>query len=209
MYKLPKVLRTLAESFERLPGIGPKTAARLSFYLLSVPQSFLDEFSDVLENLKKRVVRCQNCFGVDEDNPCYICRDENREKKLICVVESPLDIIAIEKTGKFKGVYHVLGGVLNPLQHIGPEDLKIVELLDRVKKILEDGEVEVLLATNPTMEGEATALYIKKEMKNGLGVSLFDRLKITRIGSGLPVGADLSYADEVTLTKALSGRGEY
>ncbi len=125
MYKLPKVLRSLAEGFERLPGIGPKTAARLSFYLLSVPQSFLDEFSDSLGGLKKRVVRCQTCFGVDEETPCYICRDEKREEKLICVVESPLDIIAIEKTGKFKGVYHVLGGVLNPLQHIGPDDLKI------------------------------------------------------------------------------------
>ncbi len=208
MYKLPRVLKSLAESFERLPGIGPKTAARLSFYLLSVPESFLVDFANSLTDLKKKVLRCQICFGVDEEDPCYICSDEKRNQNLICVVENPLDIIAIEKTGKFLGVYHVLGGVLNPLHHIGPDDLKISELLVRVEKRSKSGEeVEILLATNPTMEGEATALYIKKEIKN----RIFDdsKLKLSRIGSGLPVGADLGYADEVTLSKALSGRGDF
>jgi recombination protein RecR len=210
MYRLPKVLNNLTESFERLPGIGPRTAARLAFYLLTVPQSFLDDFSDALGNIKKRVLKCQTCFGVDENDPCYICADPKRNKGLICVVESPLDVIAIEKTGKFEGVYHVLGGVLNPLAHISPEDLKIGELLERVEKGLEEGSVEVLLATNPTMEGEATALFIKKEIGKALNGSFgTGKLKISRIGSGLPVGADLGYADEVTLSKALSGRGEF
>ena len=209
MYKLPPVLDALTISFERLPGIGPKTARRLSFYLLNTPGSFLKEFARSLVDLKEKVVFCEYCFNVGEESPCYVCKDESRKKNLFCVVEGVMDIVAIEKTGRYDGLYHVLGGVLNPLDHIGPGDLHIEELLTRVKKRLElEEEVEVLLATNPTMEGEATALYVKKALV-GMKGSLGGRLLVSRIGSGLPVGADVGYADEVTLMKALEGRRKY
>lgn len=198
--RLPKALRNLIESFERLPGIGPKTASRLAFYLLHVPQSYLDEFAQSLTRLKKDTTECSICFNVAEADPCPICTDWDRDKSVICVVEQPLDILALEKTDKYRGVYHVLGGAISPLNNIGPEELFIKELLGRLKR----GEVkELILATNPNMEGEATAMYIKKKAQE------FKNLKVTRIGLGLPTGADLEYADEVTLTKAMEGRKEY
>lgn len=196
---LAKPVRKLIEAFERLPGIGPKTAARLTFYLLHVPQSELEEFAQALERLKKDTVLCSICFNVSEKDPCPICSDSSRDKSIICVIEQPLDLLALEKTGDYKGVYHVLHGAISPLNNIGPDELHIRELLPRLK----NSQVkEVILATNPNMEGEATAMYIAKLIKP-LGV------KITRLAHGLPVGADLEYADELTLSRAIEGRREY
>lgn len=201
--RVPKALQNLTESFERLPGIGPKTAQRLTYYLLHVPQEELDKFSANLTNLKKQTVTCSICFSVGEEDPCFICADRERNKGLICVVEQPLDVLAIEKGGKYSGVYHVLHGRIDPLNNIGPDEIYINELIARVGDL--NGELkEIILATNPTMEGEATAMYINKRLK---GKS--PDIKITRIGRGLPVGADLEYADEITLMNALDGRNEY
>ena len=200
--RLPKSIQKLIESFEKLPGIGPKTAARLTFYLLHVPQEQLDEFGEAVVNLKKKTVLCSLCFNVAEADPCPICSDRNRDKSIICVVEQSLDTLALEKAGNFKGVYHVLGGALNPLNNIGPDELKINELIKRIK--LTQGIKELILATNPNMEGEATAMYIKNQLKiKNL------KLKITRLGMGLPTGGDLEYADEQTLTRAMEGRRDY
>lgn len=200
--RIPRSIQRLIEAFERLPGIGPKTAARLTFYLLHVPQEELDNFSQAVGNLKKETITCQTCFNVGEENPCTVCSDSTRDRSIICVVETPLDILALEKVGKYKGLYHVLGGVINPLQNIGPDELYIGQLLTRLTG---SGFVkEVILATNPTMEGEATAMYLAKKLK-----SQNLNLKITRLGQGLPTGGDLEYADELTLTRALEGRREY
>jgi len=203
---LPKPIRKLIEAFERLPGIGPKTAARLTFYLLHVPQSELDLFAETLAKLKKDTVLCSICFNVAEIDPCPICADVSRDKSTICVVEQPLDVLALEKTGDYKGVYHVLHGAINPLENIGPEEIKINELIKRVT-----GDVlpvtEIILATNPNMEGEATAMYIAKQVRE-LKIENWN-LKITRLGQGLPTGGDLEYADEVTLSRALEGRRKY
>lgn len=200
--KVPLSIQRLIESFEKLPGIGPRTAARLTFYLLHVPQVELDSFADAVENLKRQTVTCSVCFNVGETDPCSICQDPERDKSIICVVEQPLDVLALEKAGKFNGVYHVLGGAINPLQNIGPDELYISQLINRA-----DGVVsEVILATNPTMEGEATAMYITKQIKNQ---SANQQIKITRIARGLPVGGDLEYADEITLQRAIEGRSEY
>jgi len=196
---LAKPVRKLIEAFERLPGIGPKTAARLTFYLLHVPQSELEEFAKALEKLKKDTVLCSVCFNVSETDPCPICSDRLRNQSIICVVEQPLDLLALEKTRDYKGAYHVLHGAISPLNNIGPDELHIRELLPRLKN---SKIKEVILATNPNMEGEATAMYIAKLIKP-LGV------KITRLAHGLPVGADLEYADEVTLSRAIEGRREY
>lgn len=198
---LPRAIKNLMESFEKLPGIGPKTAARLTFYLLHVPQKQLEEFAQALSSLKKNTVLCSICYNISESDPCPICLDTNRDKSVICVVEQPLDILAIEKAGKYKGVYHVLHGVINPLENIGPDEIYISPLIERVKK----GKIkEVILATNPTMEGEATAMYIKNQFK-----VLNLKFKISRLGQGLPTGGDLEYADEMTLIQALEGRREY
>jgi len=196
---LAKPVRNLIEAFERLPGIGPKTAARLTFYLLHVPQSELEEFARSLEKLKKDTVLCSACFNVSEVDPCPICADRNRDQSAICVVEQPLDLIALEKTGDYRGLYHVLHGAISPLDNIGPDELHIRELLPRLK----NGEAkEVILATNPNMEGEATAMYVAKLIKPL-------KIKLTRLAHGLPVGADLEYADEVTLSRAIEGRRDY
>jgi recombination protein RecR len=203
---LPKPIKKLIDSFERLPGIGPKTAQRLTFYLLHVPQEMLDEFGDALKNLKKETVACSICFNVSEADPCPICTDVNRDHKVICVVEQPLDILALEKTGKFKGVYHVLGGAISPLTNIGPDELRIRELIQRLQGSRFEVQ-ELILATNPNMEGEATAMYIANEVGKLKAKSL--KLKVTRLAHGLPVGGDLEYADEVTLQRALEGRREY
>lgn len=199
---LAKPVRKLIEAFQKLPGIGPKTAQRLTFYLLHVPQKQLDEFSKALANLKKNTVLCSICFNVAEKDPCPICTDQNRDKSIICVVEQPLDLLALEKARSFKGVYHVLHGAISPLNNIGPDELHIREILDRVKEQESERVKEIILATNPNMEGEATAMYIAKLIKP-LGI------KVTRLAHGLPVGADLEYADEVTLSRALEGRRRY
>ena len=204
--RLPKAIEKLINSFEQLPGIGPKTAARLTFYLLHTPQVFLDNFGEAVSNLKKNTVECSICHNVSETEPCLICIDRNRDKKTICVVEQPLDILSIEKTNQYRGVYHVLHGVINPLQNISPEEIKIGELIDRIRD--DEQILEVILATGSGMEGEATAMYIKKRLEEENGKRQ-TKLKITRMGQGLPVGADLEYADEMTLRRALEGRREY
>lgn len=199
---IPKAIQNLIESFEKLPGVGPKTAQRLTFYLLHVPQGELDKFAISLQDLKKNTILCSNCFMIDDKNPCSICSDSNRNREIVCVVEQPLDVLALEKGRGFKGLYHVLHGKIDPLNNIGPDEIYIPQLLKRVKEA-EDIK-EIILATNPTMEGEATAMYISKQLKERN-----PEIKITRIGRGLPVGADLEYADDITLQRAMDGRSQY
>lgn len=198
---IPKPIQKLIEVFERLPGIGPKTAARLTFYLLHVPQKELDRFAEAVGELKKKTVLCSSCFNVAETDPCPICNDDRRDQTKICVVENPLDVLALEKSGSYKGLYHVLHGAIDPLNNIGPGELRIKELVERVKSGTAE---EIILATNPNMEGEATAMYLARQLRD-----LGKPLTVTRIGRGLPVGGDLEYADEVTLARALEGRREY
>lgn len=204
--KIPKALERVVENFERLPGIGPKSAQRLGFYLLHVPQSDLEDFADALTNLKKNTKMCSICFNIGTTEICEICDDPQRDTTTICIVEDALDVIAFEKSDKFKSVYHVLHGVVDPLNSIGPDDIYIPQLMRRLQKAVDSGQElkEIIIATNPTMEGEATAMYIVKQVKY-----LNQDIKISRIGRGLPVGADIEYADEVTLTRALEGRSEY
>ncbi|KKR34228.1 MAG: Recombination protein RecR [Candidatus Gottesmanbacteria bacterium GW2011_GWC2_39_8] len=198
---LAKPIEKLIESFERLPGIGPKSAARLTYYLLHVPQEYLDTFAENIGNLKKNTVTCTRCMNVAETDPCPICADPQRDESLVMMVEQPLDVLAIERTGKFNGVYHVLHGAINPLNNIGPEEIRISELIKRAKT----GKIkEIIMATNPNMEGEATSMFITRELRTQ---NL--ELKITRLAHGLPVGGDIEYADEVTLTRAMEGRREY
>lgn len=205
--QIPKTIRKLIESFERLPGVGPKTAQRLTFYLLHVPQDDLDEFASSLSSLKKDTVLCSNCFMIDEKSPCSICSDTQRDSSIICVVEEPLDVLALEKGGRYKGLYHVLHGKIDPLNNIGPDEIYIRQLLQRIKSP-KSAIKEVILATNPTMEGEATAMYIAKQIKDQK-LNLKNEIKITRIGRGLPVGGDLEYADDITLQRALEGRSDF
>lgn len=200
---IPKAIQNLIDSFERLPGVGHKTAQRLTFYLLHVPQGELDNFANALQSLKKDTILCSNCFMIAESNPCDICENLQRDSSVVCVVEQPLDVIALEKSGKYKGIYHVLHGKIDPLNNIGPDEIFISQLLARVKNPKSNIK-EIILATNPTMEGEATAMYIAKNLK-----SQSPAVKISRIGRGLPIGADLEYADEVTLQKAMEGRSQY
>jgi len=204
--QIPKAINNLIEAFERLPGIGPKTAQRLTFYLLHVPQGMLDEFAEALKDLKRKTLLCSVCFNVAETDPCPICNDVTRDHSTICVVEQPLDLIALDKSGRYKGVYHVLHGAISPLNNIGPDELRIRELLARVRRNLAEIK-EIILATNSNMEGEATAIYLAREL------SSFKKekpdLKITRLAHGLPVGGDVEYADEITLQRALEGRREY
>lgn len=197
--KIAKPVQSLIESFEKLPGVGPKSAQRLAFYLLHVPQHQLDQFAQNLSNLKKNTVLCSICRNVSEHDPCSVCSDASRDKSLVVVVEQPLDILSFEKTGKYKGIYHVLHGSLNPLDNIGPDEIFVQDLLDRAKP---DGKInEVILATNPTMEGEATAMYLSKQLQ-----LINENLKITRLGMGIPTGAYLEFADELTISRALEGR---
>jgi len=203
---IPRAIKKLIENFEKLPGIGPKTAARLTFYLLHVPQKQLDEFAEAIGGLKRNTVLCSICFNVSETDPCPICADQNRDKSVVCVVAQPLDVLAIEKAGNFKGVYHVLHGLINPLENIGPDELRINELIQRIKTSPVPVK-ELILATNPTMEGEATAMFIANKVRE-LRIANYE-LRITRLGQGLPTGGDLEYADEMTLSKALEGRREY
>ena len=190
-----EVVENAVDQLSRLPGIGRKSAQRLVFFLLKIPGEDVHELAESLIKLKDRVRRCSVCNNITEVDPCNICTTENRDRKIICVVEEANDVLAFEKTGEYKAMYHVLGGALSPLDGIGPDDLKITELMQRLNEEVE----EIILATNPNAEGEATAMYISKLVKP-LGI------KITRIARGIPVGADLEYADEITLSKALEGR---
>ncbi|HXG05310.1 MAG TPA: recombination mediator RecR [Candidatus Binatia bacterium] len=198
MAHYPEPVARLIEALQRLPGIGPKTAQRLTFFLLKRPAEEVRELAGALVAVKERIVYCRTCFNVTDEDPCRICRDPARDARVICVVEEPNDLLAMERTGEFRGRYHVLLGALSPLEGIGPEDLKVRELLARLDA---GGTAEVILATNPNVEGEATALYLAKLLRP-LGV------RVTRIARGLPVGGDLEYADQVTLSKALEGRRE-
>ncbi len=196
MYAGP--LRSLVDELGRLPGIGPKSAQRIAFYLLKVAPEDALRLADAIVTMKEKVTSCTVCFNVAEGELCEFCSDPRRDSSLLCVVEDPRDIVAVERTHEFRGRYHVLQGALNPIEGVGPEQLRVEELLRR----LEDGQVtEVILCTNPNLEGEATAMYLARLLKP-IG------LKVTRIASGLPVGGDLEYADELTLGRALEGRRE-
>jgi recombination protein RecR len=194
---LPDPLARLVEELQRLPGIGPKGAQRLAFHILKTPREQTDALVDAVRDVKEQVTYCSICNNITAVDPCGFCRSDDRDHHLICVVEEPQNVSAIEKTREYKGVYHVLMGALSPLQGIGPDDLKIKGLLARVN----NGIREVILATNPNVEGEATAIYLARLLKP-LGV------RVTRIAMGVPVGSDLEYADEVTMHKALEGRRE-
>jgi len=200
MSPLAGPVERLINELSRLPGIGPKTASRLTFYLLRQPRERAQALAlaEALQDLQEKVVFCDRCFNIAESSPCAVCRDEGRDQSIICVVEEPLDVHAIERTGEYGGLYHVLHGAISPVEGVGPDDLKIAELLARVK-----GEAvrEVLLATNPNLEGEATAMYLARLLKP-LSV------RVTCLARGLPVGGDLEYADSVTLARALEGRSE-
>ena len=194
---LPEPLIRLVEELQRLPGIGPKGAQRLAFHILKTPREDVDRLADAVRRVKEQVTYCSVCNNITDADPCAYCSSATRDPKVICVVEEPQNVAAIEKTREFKGTYHVLMGALSPLQGIGPDDLKIKGLLSRVN----NGVTEIILATNPNVEGEATAIYLARLLKP-LGV------KVTRIAMGVPVGSDLEYADEVTMHKALEGRRE-
>jgi recombination protein RecR len=194
----PEPVTRLIEAFSQLPGIGPKTASRLTFYLLRRPAEQALALAGALTELKQKVVFCTSCFNITEVSPCAVCSDEGRDRTTICAVEEPLDVLAIERTGEYRGLYHVLHGALSPVEGIGPDELRINELVARAKT----GAVkEVLLATNPNLEGEATAMYIARLLQP-LNV------RVTRLARGLPVGGDLEYADAITLSRALQGRQE-
>mgnify|MGYP001577910312 FL=1 len=199
--RVARAINSLIEAFERLPGIGPKSAARLTYYLLHVPQAELDRFSESIGNLKRGTKECSECHNISEFDPCDICADGSRDKSIICVVEQPLDVLAIERGDGYTGVYHVLHGVIDPLHNIGPDEIRIAEL---IKRLRDEDIKEVILALNPNMEGEATCLYLKKQIANcQLPIA------VTRLAHGLPMGADIEYADDQTLTHAMEGRREY
>jgi len=194
---IPASVTRLIDEFSRLPGVGPKTAARLTYYLLRVPDEHAMALSDALRDLKLNTRTCSICQNITETDPCGVCSDEQRDAGIICVVEEPLDVVAIERTGHYQGRYHVLHGAINPMEGMGPDELRIRELLERVQA----GPVrEVIIATNVGLEGDATAMYIHRQLK--------DKVKLTRLARGLPVGGDLEYADTVTLSGALDGRTE-
>ncbi len=193
--------RASSNRFARLPGIGPKTAQRLTYHLLRAPDAEARALAAALVDVRDKVVFCERCFNISDQALCAICRDPVRDQRRLCIVEEPLDVLALERTAEFKGLYHVLHGAISPIDGIGPERLKIRELLARADEAARDGEPfeEVILATNPTLEGEATAMYLAERLEAVVGV-------VSRIARGLPVGGDLEYADEVTLIRALQGR---
>ncbi|OGK14958.1 recombination protein RecR [Candidatus Roizmanbacteria bacterium RIFCSPHIGHO2_01_FULL_39_12b] len=202
MNTLPKNLRYAIEFFEGLPGIGPKTAKRLGFYLLRLPERSLEEFAQNLNHLKKTTKYCKICYNLTEDEVCAICTDESRNKKTLVVVEDVLDLLTFESGTMFDGVYHVLHGRIDPLNYIGPDDIFIPQLIKRVKKN-EDGVEEIIIATNPNTEGEATAMYIKSQIED---LNNTPSIMVTRLAYGLPIGGDLEYADYMTLKRAIEGR---
>jgi recombination protein RecR len=194
----PEPIAKLIDSFMKLPGIGPKTAVRLAFFVINMREDDVMEFGRALVNAKRKLIYCSECQNISDRDPCYVCDDSSRDRSIICVVQDPKDVVAMEKMKDYHGLYHVLHGAISPVDGIGPEDIKVAELIRR----LEDEEIkEIILATNPTIEGEATAMYLSRLIKP-IGV------KTSRIAHGLPVGGDLEYADEVTLSKALEGRRE-
>lgn len=194
---LPRPVQRLIDEFARLPGVGPKSAARLTFYLLRAANEQALELSAALQDLKEKTTFCSVCHNITEQDPCAICLDEDRQRELICVVEEPLDIVALERSRAYNGLYHVLHGAISPVEGIGPEDLKIEELMQR----LEDGSFsELIIATNATLEGDATTLYLQRRLSEVEG------LRLTRLARGLSVGGDLEYTDEITITRALEGR---
>jgi recombination protein RecR len=200
MQPLAEPVSNLIDAFSQLPGIGPKTATRLAYYLLRSDEAVAIKLARALEELKQRTVFCSICFNIADQDPCPVCDNQQRDHGLICVVEEPLDVQAIERTREFMGVYHVLHGAISPVEGVGPEDLKVGELLQRIQQS-ETPVRELLLATNPNLEGEATAMYIARLTKP-LGI------RVTRLARGLPMGGDLEYADEMTLGRALTGRSE-
>ena len=213
---LPKNIQETIDEFSKLPGIGPKTASRLTFYLLSKTSPDVEKLGQTIHDLKKNLQECKRCFNISTKELCEICDDPKRDQKKIMVVEEPLDIVALEKTD-YQGIYHVLGGQISPIDGIGPEDLRIKQLMDRVKG---ENIEELILSTDPSLEGEATAMYISKQIEklksanrgpanSGNESTKLKKLSVTRIARGLPVGSDLEYADEITLTRALEGRREY
>lgn len=194
---LPRPVQRLIDEFARLPGIGPKSAARLTFFLLRAANDQALDLSSALEDLKEKTRLCSTCFNITEQDPCGICIDDERRRDLLCVVEEPLDVVALERSRAYKGLYHVLHGAISPVEGIGPEDLKIEELMQR----LEEGQFsEVIVAANATLEGDATTLYLQRRL------SEYEGLTLTRLARGLSVGGDLEYTDEITITRALEGR---
>lgn len=204
MALLPKSITKVIEMFESLPGIGPKTAVRLAFYLLRLPQERLSQFGMVISKIKEDTVICSVCFNVADNDPCNVCSDKQRDQSLLCVVEQAIDLGAMEAAGNFKGLYHILGGVLDPLNNVGPSEIKLDELINRLAK---GNFSELLIATNPSMEGEATALYIKKQIERRQNQDkTIAGLIITRLAHGLPIGADIEFSDAITLSRAIEGR---
>ncbi|MDD3647829.1 MAG: recombination mediator RecR [Candidatus Dojkabacteria bacterium] len=203
MSTLPTNVQKLVQYLERLPGLGPKSAARIAMYILKSPKNYAVEMADVIKDIKEKVTYCKTCFNLSLSDTCDICSDPRRDKSTICIVEDALDVVAFEQGVEFEGMYHVLGGVISPVSGIGPEDLRIKELILR----LQAGNVsEVIISTNPNIEGEATAMYIRQEIKVSPSLK---KLKITRLARGLPTGADLEYADNTTLKRAFEGRSEF
>lgn len=200
--RVARAIQNLTEAFERLPGIGPKSAQRLTYYLLHVPQVQLDQFAEALKRLRENTKECAICHNIAETNPCDLCMDSSRDKSVVCVVEQPLDVLAVER-GRYSGQYHVLHGVIDPLHNIGPDEIRIFSLLHKIEKA--DTQIsEVVLALDPNMEGEATCLFIKREIEK-----LGKNIRVTRLGMGLAMGADIEYADDMTLLRALEGRRDY
>ncbi|GAA4080176.1 MAG TPA: recombination protein RecR [Bacilli bacterium] len=194
----PEPISKLIDSFTKLPGIGPKTAVRLAFFVLNMKEEDVLDFAKALVSAKRELTHCQICGNITDQDPCAICQDQSRDQTIICVVQDPKDVIAMEKMREYNGLYHILNGAISPIDGIGPEDINVPSLLDRLK---DERVSELILATNPNVEGEATAMYISRLVKPS-------GIKTTRIAHGLPMGGDLEYADEVTLSKALEGRRE-
>ncbi|MBH77223.1 MAG: recombination protein RecR [Dehalococcoidia bacterium] len=194
----PEPITRLIQEFSKLPGIGPKSAQRLSYHVLGAPEEDARALAKALQDVKETVVLCSICFNITVNNPCLLCGDEERDRSLVCVVEQPLDVLVVERTGGFRGLYHVLHGALNPIEGVGPEKLRIQELLGRAEA---GGLKEVIMATNPSLEGEATSMYLQRLLQP-LGV------RVTRLARGLPSGADIEYLDDLTLSRALEGRQE-
>jgi len=222
MTKLPSSLQKLINELGKLPGIGPKTAQRLAFYLLKEDSIDLNNLSQSIAQVKEGIVFCSVCHNMGENDPCFTCTDPKRDHSIICVVEEPLDAQAIDKSGQFNGVFHVLGGVLNPLEGIGPENLEVDSLIERVRGVGNGRDhslpvtnidiKEIIIATNPSLEGETTAMHLSKiirEANKQISGSADKPVKITRIARGLPMGGDLEYADDITLMRAMEGRREY
>ena len=214
MSALPRVVEKLIEEFEKLPGVGPKSAARMAYHFLRAPKEQAEKMSQFLLDVKEKIKSCEVCFNFTESSPCSICSDLRRNQKVLMVVEEPLDVVAFDRVGMkeeggFEGVFHVLGGVISPVNSVGPDELRIEELLKRLDTLWgtskAGGEVELIIATNPNLEGEATAMYIREEIANR-GIK---GVRITRLARGLPTGADLEYADQTTLRRAIEGRTEF